>query len=610
MNSKVATCLGGFATAVCLATNASRADELWVPERLRLQKQDSQAGKVLKNLSESMDARIPDRRNAGRNDSVTTDNTRAWVILNEANPDVIMDVGTAIKLGKSCIELSQGGVLIVGKTCISIRGLSADVNPSISTNSSVVIERVAEGGFIVKTLAGQATIGKKPIVPNADYGLTSRYPKINPVISLNANPYTNVYPSSAGLLVGGVSAFVPLSQNRQKNILYSYTSLGSNLDGYWGASTELGYRKFVASSKSTYSTYLGFSGFESLGCMSYMLNLGGEWERKRWRLGGSAGLKAGGCNTGFNFGAINLSFPFAKLDQFRSGYISFTPYVLWGDGLISPFNYSGDGSSVSPGARITVSIPLSERLNVDAYGGVDAVYGAMTGARITYRIPLGRELVKDPNLSENRDIQAEPAPVVAYQQESEVLVKAAYKATFTDDGKLVGEVVKMSPKEFSDVALHYMEGFDPLPESNRIARVAAENGALTSNLAATLGVNFLSSASIPVSRSVQPPFDVTTVFPTAPYVCAVTGPAKAYAVERLLADGKIEAANRVAAANQVFVGRGSNTTNVTNGWNVTTSVSEAFRIANGSVCGDLNSIINGVSDYTGPRNPLETIVIN
>ena len=591
-----------------LVTLPVMAEDQWRPERLRLQAKYDPKGMVLRNLTEEMDPRIAERNTANKNDTVTTRMTKAWVVLNEANPDVIMKNDTTIIVGKSCLELDKGGALFVGKTCISIPNLSANASSSVDIQSSVVIERGDQELFTVKSLAGQAVIGSGSFMTKDGYGNANRYPTISPRIDLGVSGFTNAYPSSGGLVVGGIAGFVPLSQARQKSILYSYSTLGSNFDGYSGAATEVGYRWFVPSLKTTNSVYLGYSGFETPSCFSSLVNVGGQWERARWRIGASGGLQAGGCNSGFSFGAVSLSVPIAKTDPFRTVYLSITPYVIWGENVISPFNYENGGSSVSPGARLSASVPLSERISFDVYGGADAVYGAMVGGRFSWRIPVGGNIVNDPNLVANKPKQTDPLPEQQLNQTGgQVVVSESYKAVFTADGKLVGEVEKMSAKEISALITDYMQGFEPLPESNRIAKVAARNGALTTSVAGTLGSYYLESASMPISRTVQQPFDVTTVFPTAPYACAVSADAKAYAEQRLREDGKNEAADRVAATNDVYLGRGDK---VSDGWPVTTTKNSAYRVANGSVCGELNSFISASDDYSGPQNPLQTVVLD
>jgi hypothetical protein len=538
-----------------------------------------------------------------KNDRVTTEQTRAWVLFNNQNPHAVMLQDTSLSLGESCIELDKGSTLIVGKTCISIANSQGDAISFVSTQSSVIIERLASGQYTVKTLAGQAIIGPKPILSDTSSSYLSQYPRINTNIGVDTTGYTYAYPTSGGLIVGSVSSFVPLIQKRQSSILYSYTSAGTNLDGYWGAGTELGYRWFSPANKSTTSVYVGYSGFDSPSCFSNFVNLGGQWERARWRLGATAGLKTGGCDAGFDFGALNISVPIAKLG-FRSAYLNVTPYVLWGDNVISPFNYSDAVSSVAPGARLSLSIPVSERISIDAYGGVDTVFGAMVGGRVSIRFPFGKGIVSDPNITSKDGGRTASMPQPeAGPNGSYTVIDESYKGTFTDRGALEGSVTKIPSQEMVGLIKDYLDGIEPLPESNRIAKVAASNNALTTAVAGILGVYYLEAASRPVSRTAQQPFDVSTVFPTAPYACTATGEAKDYAEQRLRADGKSDAANRVAAADVIYLGRGDK---ISDGWPVTTSPSRAFRMANGATCGTINSFINNDSSYEGPRNPLST----
>lgn len=588
-------------TALCCAPVL--ADDLWRPEKLTLVNQVNKAGRVTKNVSDVLRVGA----SAAKNDTVATESTKAWVLFNEQNPHAIMLPDTALSLGESCVELDRGRTLIVGKTCISIADSQGDAVSFVNTQSSVIIEKLANGDYTVKTLAGRAIVGPRPIPVDLSSGPINQYPTINTSLGFDTSGYAYAYPASGGLIVGSLSSFVPLAQQRQKSILYSYTAAGTNLDGYWGASTEIGYRWFSPSNQSTSSLYVGYSGFDSPSCFSNLVNLGGQWERARWRLGASAGLNAGGCQAGFSYGSINLSMPIAKLGNSRSAYFSLTPYVLWGDSVVSPFNYSDGGSSVSPGGRISINVPVSERLSFDAYSGIDSVYGVMVGGRVSYRFPFGKGVVNDPNIRGKDGKPTGPAaePQVA-QAGSFVVVDESYKASFSSTGSLVSPVTKIPAQEMVALIKEYMEGVEPLPESNRIAKVAASNNALTTSIAGILGLYYLESASLPVSRTAEQPFDVNTVFPTAAYACTATGEAKDYAEFRLRQDGKSAAADRVAAADIIYLGKGDK---VSDGWPVTTSASRAFRMANGATCGTINSYINNSSSYEGPRDPLSTQVL-
>lgn len=587
----------------CLGCMPAVADDLWRPEKLTLVNKVDAQGKVTKNTIEL----LPVGSSASRSDLVATELTRAWVVFNGQNPHAVMQQDTALRLGESCIELDRGRALIVGKTCISIADRQSDAVSFVSTQSSVVIERLASGGYAVKTLAGQALIGPRPNLQGVPGKELNRYPSISSNLGLNSSGYTYLYPSAGGLITGSLSGYVPLMQRRQKAIAYSYTVAGTNFDGYWGASTEIGYRWFAPSNQSTSSVYVAYSGFDSPACYSNFVNLGGQWERARWRLGITSGLNTGGCDAAFSFGALNLSVPFAKLAGSRSAYLNVTPYLLFGENLISPFNYNGAGSTASPGARLSLTIPVTERFSIDAYGGVDGVYGAMIGGRLSMRFPSGGAIVRDTNIPRKPSQQANK--VAAAQAElvgPYLVVNEGFKATFANRGSLQGAITKMSPKEVAGLIKEYLKGIEPLPESNRIAMVAAANGALTTSVAGILGMSFLESASLPVSQTAQQPFDVNTAFPTAPYACSSSADAKVYAEQRLRQDSKDATADRVAEADIVYLGRGENATDA---WPVTTSPARAYRMANGSVCNTINSVITNSSGYEGPVNPLSTTVL-
>jgi len=585
----------------CFGCLPAAADDLWRPDKLTLVNKVSAKGKVTKNTAELLAV----GSSASRSDTIATELTRAWVVFNGQNPHAVMLQDTALTLGESCIELDRGRALIVGKTCISIADKQSDAVSFVSTQSSVVIERLASGQYTVKTLAGQALIGPKVNLQGSPSRDLNQYPSVSSHLGLATNGYTYLYPSAGGLITGSLSGYVPLAQRRQKSIAYSYSVAGTNFDGFWGASTEIGYRWFSPVNQSTSSVYVAYSGFDSPTCYSNFVNLGGQWERARWRLGVTSGLNTGGCDAAFSFGALNLSVPIAKLAGTRSAYFNVTPYLLFGDNLFSPFNYNGGGSSISPGARLSLTIPVTDRVGIDAYGGVDGVYGAMIGGRLSMRFPSGGAIVKDTNIP--RKVSQQPSTVPAAQAGPAslyVVVDEGYKATFANQGSLQGAVTKMSPKEIAALIKQYMEGIEPLPESNRIANVAAANRALTTSVAGILGVSFLESASLPVSQTAQQPFDVTTVFPTASFACASSGEAKDYAELRLRQDSKDATADLVAAADVIYLGKGENAGDA---WPVTTSKSRAYRMANGSVCNTINSFINNSSDYQGPVNPLSTI---
>lgn len=521
--------------------------------------------------------------------------------------------GTPLLLGKDCIRLQKDSaadrprVMLVGKSSVCIGSQKAN------GGSTMIVEQDEAGIFTVAVLAGQAEIGQGEALVDPDYDILKQFPSITPTVGAGLSGYTNAYPASGGLIIGSINGFVPIAQNRSRSILYSYTTTGSNFDGYWGATTELGYRWFSPSNRSTSSVYVGYSGFDSLNCFSSLVNLGAGWEKGRWRFGASTGINAGGCNSAFSFGAINISAPIAKLGQFRTAYLSLTPYVLWGDTIPSPSNYyDSTGIGYSPGGKITLSVPVTETVSLSAYGSADIVNGASVGGTVKIRFSTGGSIIQDPNLASTTtesELQANSeGPTVTSQNtlDTGIIINESYKANFTSDGQQIGEIMKISPDEMVSFISDYLVGIAPLAESNRVARVAAKNNALTTKVAGILGSQFLEVASIPASETAQQPFDIS-FFPSAPYACVASDAGKAYAYERLISDGKLEAAERVARADKVYLGPGEK---VSNGWPITTSASQAYRFGNGATCGKINSIINDSGSYDGPSNPVQTVNLN
>jgi hypothetical protein len=600
-----------FISSLIFSQSAWAAPTAWAPKSLRVERIVDKIGHV-----EIKGVRVKAGATGLPGETVKTINTRAEVFFPNTTQGVMMPE-TALILGERCIQLVKTSaterprVMLVGKSsvCLGSRTLAKG-------RSTMIVEQDPSGGYTVAVLAGQAEIGESDAVVDSEYDILKQFPSISTTVGIGGSGYTNAYPTSGGLILGSLNGFVPLAQDRSRSILYSYTATGSNFDGYWGASTELGYRWFSPTNRSTSSVYVGYSGFDSLSCFSNLINVGAGWEKGRWRFGASTGFNTGGCDSAFSFGALNISAPIAKIDQVRSAYLSLTPYLLWGDNVPSPSNYyDSSGSSYSPGGRLTFSVPVSETVSISAFGAVDVVNGASIGGTVKVRFPTGGDIIRDPNLVDSTTATISPtgspqvggSDAVDQQVGSEgTVINEAYKANFTANGQQVGEVTRISPDEMISFVTDYLLGIAPLAESNRVAKVAAKNRALTTKVAGILGSQFLEAASIPASETAQQPFDIN-FFPSAPYACQATEAGKAYAVERLIRDGKEEAAQRVRAADKVYLGPGDK---ISNGWPVTTSAASAYRFGNGATCSKINSIINDSGSYDGPSNPVQTVNVN
>jgi hypothetical protein len=606
---RVATVLFGASVSVLaqvtpfiLADQASAGSVPWKPTSLRIERIVNKAGVVTINGKR---VRSGDTGLSG--DLVATKKTKTEVFFPNSAQGVMLD-GTSFSLGKNCIQLDKSAarqrILLSGVSSVCFGN-----NTKANTNQTVlIVEQDPQLNYTVAVLAGNVGIdGSKDTFIAEDYDINKRFPAVAPSFGVGASGFFNAFPSSGGLVLATANTFVPLSQQRAASMLYSYSAVGSNFDGFTGISTELGYRWLAPANQSSTSVYVGYSGFDSPSCFSNLVNLGAGWERLRWRFGATAGLNTGGCQAGFSFGALNISAPIATFEKTRVAYLSLTPYLLWGDNILTAGYYDGTSGSVAPGARLSLLAPITENLSLNAYGALDTVYGATVGGTLKFRFPVGGRVIRDPNL---QVAQASTAPVGGVDSPISAVadgfeIPEAYKARFTANGDRIGGTEKIRPEEFIGFVTDYLQGIAPLAESHRVARVAAKHGALTAKVASILGSEFLETASRPVSETAQQPFDVT-YFPTASYSCVASDSAKAYAEQRLRADNNPAAADRVAAANSVYLGPG---VKVSNGWPITTSPANAYRFGNESACRQLNTIIERDSNYQGPPNPVGTVIL-
>ena len=539
-------------------------------------------------------------------DLVATKKTKTEIFFPNSTQGVMLD-GTSFSLGKNCIQLDKSAT----RQRILLSGVSSvcfGKNTKANTNQTVlIVEQDAQFNYTVAVLAGNVGIdSNKDTLIAEDFDINKRFPVIAPSFELGSNGFVNAFPSSGGMLLATANTFVPLSQHRSISMLYSYSSVGSDFAGFTGVSTELGYRWLNPDTQSATSVYLGYSGFESPSCFSNLVNLGAGWERLRWRLGASAGLNTGGCQAGFSFGAINLSTPIATFKNTHVAYLSLTPYLLWGENILSIDYYRGSGVSVSPGARLSVLAPITDNLSLNTYGAVDTVYGVTVGGLLKLNFPLGGRTVRDPNLQVAKTTVAQGAGVGSTIGEAAegFEIPEAYKAKFSPDGNRIGAIEKIRPNEFIGFVNDYLAGIAPLAESHRVAQVAAKHNALTARVSSILGNEFLEIAAKPISVSSNQPFDVTN-FPAVTYSCIATDSAKTYVEQRLRANNNPEAADEVATANTVYLGPGDNS----KGWPVTTSQANAYRFGNESACRQINTTIERHNKYKGPANPLGTVIL-
>ena len=297
---------------------------------------------------------------------------------------------------------------------------------------------------------------------------------------------------------------------------------------------------------------------------------------------------------------------------------------------------------------ISLNVPASEALSLNAYTAVDAVYGVTLGGRITYRIPLGGQFVRDPNRQDgssgtrtsasNGRLEAALKSVSEKSHEPTAasmptrscaqrlqwpgnnpieVIGEGCKAVFNAKGELL-EIVPMTAEEIARRIKSALSGFDPLPESYLLARAAKHYGVSDSELDAMMGLAFYEIGMKPISITNNTPFS-TDRFPTASYACAATSETKKYIENTLRNDGRDEAADRVRDSDEIFFGTRNGLTeewptpfdaggpSIVDEWPVTANKSRAYRFAGGSECEEVNSRVRDYKKYKGPSQPTRRV---
>jgi len=546
-------------------------------------------------------------------------NTRAIGLLGRSS---------AIKIGVRCFQLDSGVVVVNGtqRACLGSRILGV-------RGTTYVLAKDNEG-YSVSVLAGEGIVVADLPEENAELNILNRYPRSNPSLNIQLGGYGAVYPSGGGAFTGGLSYFQPLIQSSAKNILYSSTSIGSSFQNLWGVSTEVGYRWFSPAQQSTNSAYVGYSGYGSPGCYSNLINGGLQWEKSRWRLGGSGGVKVNNCPSGLSYGALNLSIPVGSVKE-QPVYLSISPYVLIGN-VVGTDLLSSTSSSSFPGIRGTVEVPVNQHLGLRGYVGADSVFGVTLGGYFSYRIPTaGGRLYHDPNMPRStvakvsatsaikgntsaitpEGVTVEPQRFTSSRSPREVarlalagdghsvadvqqafgissdsqaqaladgVIREGQRGRFSADGELLS-IEPISNSEFLLLLKNNFKGQNPLPESRRIARQAQARGVFNTNLAGFLGIDFLNLASLPVSNTVDTPFTPLTQIPVGRYVCSATDQARVIGQQEAV-EGQFD-----YSGGAVYLGKGTKTSQ---GYPATYNKSDAYVFSDPGVCTELNRLAN------------------
>ena len=536
----------------------------------------------------------------------------------------LMGPDTMIKLGQRCFRSERGRVLVNGKILACLGRRSASTKMAGSRGTTYLLETTDEG-HTISVLVGEVLVGDEKalteLAVDPGFDIQNRYPSLNPSVGLRFDGFTYSYPKQGKFGMEGVNAFVPIYQSEARKLAYSYSAASSDFDDYWAVSTEFGYRWLTAANRSSTGVYLGYGGYDSPSCYNSLVNLGGQWSKDGWTYGMSGGLKVDGCETGFSFASLSLGMPVATPSTFGTARIMLSPYLIWGDNIIATTGPASDSadSSVAPGGRLSLNLPATEAVSFNVYASYDQVYGTKVGGGVGYRIPFGG-FIHDPNLSTARRLAAQPAhnwmprSTAADQltaglvgsdaqiPDGLVRLRQGQKGRFDPDGDLL-ELTDLSSSEVRSIILSNLNGQDPLPESRLVAMYAASIGIMSQEVASVTGQDFVNSARMPVSVSVDAPFDVDRP-PTANYACEASREAKDYIVDEALRDGREKAAQKAASADRLYLGKPDADFD---GWPVTRDPKKAYRFASGGQCQRYASQIERDDRYAGPSNPLVAI---
>lgn len=606
--SWAAPCGGGFLLALATIAQPGAAAPLTSAKVLRLVD-----GKEV--FIDANQARI--NQTAGQGSLLSTRRSRAELLFN-TRAIGLLGRTSAIRVGARCFRLDSGVIVINGtqRACIGSRILGV-------RGTTYVLARESDDTYTLSVLAGESMVAPDLPESSDDIEILSTYPRINPSLNVQAGGFGSAYPSGGGNFIGGASYFTPISQSSARQIVYSSTSVGSTFEDLWGVSTEIGYRRLAASNQSISSVYLGYAGYNAPGCFTNQITAGAQWEKSRWRIGASGGVKVNDCPSGLSFGALNLSIPIGSI-QTRPLYLSISPYLLNGN-VVTTDLLNDSSSTTFPGIRTSLEVPINQSLSVRAFAGADSVFGVTVGGFVRYRFPTSRDLVADPN-SPNTPVasvpggadpaghqaaldQAQPsasrelaqlamagqAPTLSdlrpsfgiatdwqAQAIASGVVREGQRGRLSADGELLS-VEPIPDADFLELLTTQLKGQNPLPESRRIAQQARARRLLNADLAGFLGLDFLANAGLAVSTTVDTPFSPTTLMPVGRYVCAAT--------ERARREGAQEArAGQFNYSGQsAYFGRGSQTSQ---GYPATDNKSQAYIFSDPGVCTELNRQAN------------------
>jgi hypothetical protein len=429
----------------------------------------------------------------------------------------IMKPDTTIKVGNRCFRLESVGseIWVDGKQ----NGCGGSAMAG-SLSTSYVLARIGEDRNRISVMNGQAFITNEsnPEIAAADDVASppdrdNRFPRFNPIFGLGASAYTSnsggvELGESSALVLGDVNLYLPLWQQNISRVVYSYTSVSSNFDGFWGASSEIGYRWYSPARKSSQGIFIGYDGVEDPSCFHSQISLGAEYLVSRWTFGANGGIRADDCESSVSYATAQIGIPIAQIGD-NTARLNIAPYVVTGLGN----DYFG--------GRVGVSIPVSDHLSLTAYGQYDRLFDTVIGGSISYRFGAGKNFIQDPHRAPNpipsaaiSRQKATPALIASstlsplvdqegggiVQNDTMQILQAGEEVVFNDQGEVLSRE-RMSKERFQELVESFLTGFDLMPESLAVfATYKQLYGESTPSVMAVTGAQWAIGARNPYPR--------------------------------------------------------------------------------------------------------------
>ena len=457
---------------------------------------------------------------AGQGQQLSTGNSRTELLFDRRALG-FLGRNSQIRLGQDCFQLSTGSVLINGpeRACLGNKVLGV-------RGTTYVLTKQTDQTYELAMLTGEAELTDPDLVIASSSeapDILKRYPSLSPVVGFGSSAYgSNAgglgLGQAAGLVLGNISFYTPLWQSEGSRVAYSYTTANSNFDGFWGASSEVGYRWYDPNNQASAGLLVGYDGWQQPGCFHSQIALGAEWQRNRWQVSAQGGIPIAACNDSLGYAMAELAIPVANLGD-RSIQLGLAPYVL-----------NGIGNSYG-GGRIGLRVPIGNHVDLSAYGQYDNLLNTVVGGSINYRFATAGNFVRDPNLlpgssssplpwlnsqrqnqwQNGQPIQLALGKVLDRQDvNSELLtqqsaapetrIKAGEVASIGANGSLLSKG-PLSKERYGQLIQDNLRGQNLLPESHAIAKTYQTlYGMPPQELLATTGMDWLIASRTPFPR--------------------------------------------------------------------------------------------------------------